>query len=436
MTPLRVMFHGFNQPTPVTMGELVWRERRAWFQFSREFLDYGINPSPFSLEMTTQLQETPFSPFNGLHGLFNDSLPDGWGLYLMDKVFRQHGYSVDQVTPIDRLVYLGNRAMGALSFEPEGILVRHPNGDTELDITFVGDEATQLFQGSLVEVADHHANNGTSAAGARPKLLVAYDGKTVVEGAGDIPEGFTHGIVKFPTGQTPDQKSEGTVEWIYSGMAASAGISVMDSQLIPGSDGNAYFMTRRFDRSDNGRRHHVQSVSGLLNMDFRIPSFDYRELLKLSDILTRSHREKTELYRRMVFNVASGNRDDHTKNFAFMLTDDGEWVSTPAFDVSWNDGMEGEHTMTVNGKGRNVTLEDLLSIAKTASIPKKDAIATMNQVFDALSSWDSLAGLHEIPTDQQREISKFISRQRHILCPPTITTSTSSTKSRKSRDSR
>ena len=420
MKLLNVLYHGFGGEQPVRMGRLAWHDQLAWFEFSAEFLQHNINPSPFSLTLATTLQKGPREPFDGLHGLFSDSLPDGWGLYLMDKALRQAGRDPSMVTPLDRLAFVGRRAMGAISYQPERVENAEQPAAEELDIDTAGNEATRLYQGELQEVLSYHAVNGTPSAGARPKILLGLSGNTAIEGAGDLPPGYSHWLAKFPTGQTPDKKSEGTIEHIYAAMARAAGINMAETRLAQARDGNAYFLTRRFDRAAGNHRRHVHSVAGLLNADFRTADFEYRELIKLCGMLTHSHSETLELFRRMVFNIVTGNRDDHTKNFAFILSGKNEWRNTPAYDVTWNRGITGEHSMSVNGKGKDIRLDDILAIAGSASISRQDASSVIEAVMEAVSGWNDLALQYDVPSEQRRDIYQYLSRQQRVLSAVTV----------------
>lgn len=420
MNVLQVLFHGFDSDNPVPAGRLAYRHQRAYFEYAPEFLQYGVNLSPFQLHRTMSLQAAPQTPFNGLHGVFDDSLPDGWGLYLMDKVFRQNRKDPATVTPLERLAYVGTRALGALSYRPDEGAWLETVPDAELDLGIVGSEATNLYQGSVCDVLEHHAVHGTPSGGARPKILIGLDGDTAITGAGDLPAGYVHWLAKFPTGHTPDRKAEGTIEYVYAELARRAGINMAPAKLIPGNNGNAYFLSQRFDREPGNRRRHVHSVAGLMHADFRAPDFEYGELLKLCGILTKSHAEKTELFRRMIFNVMGGNRDDHTRNFSFMLTDKGEWINTPAYDITYNTGMAGEHSMTLNGKGKNISLEDILSVARIASLTRKAALQVVEEVASALSDWKQLAGRYEIPAEQVNDVQRHITKQQAMLTPDLV----------------
>lgn len=366
MKQLRVYFHGLHTAEPALLGRLGYGRGQGYthFEMDPEFLPIGINPSPLRLELRTGLQPAPMDPFEGLHGLFSDSLPDGWGRYLMDRAFRQRGLDLDTITPLHRL----------------------------------------------------------ASGGARPKILIGLDdaGGSAVTGADDLPEGYSHWLAKFPTGTSATDRSAGAIEYLYSRMARDAGINMAETRLIPGNKGNAYFVTRRFDRISGNRRRHIHSVAGLVHSDFRMPDFDYLELLKLSDWLTRSHAEKMELFRRMVFNVIGGNRDDHTKNFAFEMKPGGEWVNAPAYDLTYNAGLAGHHSMTIEGKGNGFVRDDLLRLAHTVSIPRAAALRILDEVSEAFSAWSKDAPAFQIPKEQAGDIQRHIDRQRSQLRPAQV----------------
>ena len=419
MKQLRVYFHGLDTDEPVLLGRLGYGrgQRYTHFEMDSAFLRLGINPSPLRLETRTGLQPAPPNPFDGLHGLFNDSLPDGWGRYLMDRAFRQRGLDPDAVTPLHRLASVGARAMGALSYEPDdGGADPHVK---PLDIPTIGLAATRQYLGDASELLDSLVRHASPSGGARPKILIGIndtDGSAVT-GADDLPYGHSHWLAKFPTGTSATDRSAGAIEYLYSRMARAAGIHMAETRLIPGNKGNAYFVTRRFDRRSGNRRRHIHSVAGLVHSDFRTPDFDYLELLKLSDWLTRSHAEKTELFRRMVFNIVGGNRDDHTRNFAFEMKPVGEWVSTPAYDLTYNPGLAGHHSMTIQGKGRDFVRDDLLKLAHTASIPRAAALRIIDEVSDAFPAWSKEAPSYPIPKERTGDIQRHIDRQRARLQP-------------------
>ena len=319
--------------------------------------------------------------------------------------------------PLHRLAFVGARAMGALSYKPDdGGADPHV---APLDLPAIGLAATRQYLGDASELLDSLVRHASPSGGARPKVLIGIneaDGSAVT-GADDLPDGYSHWLAKFPTGISVTDRSAGAIEYLYSRMARAAGINMAETRLIPGNKGNAYFITRRFDRRSGNRRRHVHSVAGLVHSDFRMPDFDYLELFKLSDWLTRSHAEKTELFRRMVFNIVGGNRDDHTKNFAFEMKPGGEWVNTPAYDLTYNPGLAGHHSMTIQGKGRGFVCDDLLKLAHTASIPRAAALRIIDEVSDAFSAWAKDAPSYLIPKERRGDIQRHIDRQRTRLLP-------------------
>ena len=423
MNELRVYFHGFDTAKPVRVGRLGYGrgDVHTRVELDPGFLHQGVPLSPLRLKFEVGLQAAPLSPFEGLHGLFADSLPDGWGRLLMDRVFRQRGIERGAVSPLDRLAMVGARAMGALSYAPD---IGAPDSDKPalLELPAIGVEATQQYRGDVGEVLEEFARHASPSGGAHPKFLIGLSDSddSVIAGAEDLPDGYSHWLAKFPVGDAPHARSAGAIEYLFSEMARTAGIRMVETRLVSGREGNAYFLTRRFDRLPGNRRRHVHSVAGLVHANYRLPDFDYLELFKLSDLLTRSHAEKTELFRRMTFNIVSGNRDDHTKNFAFRMAPDGEWANTPAYDLTYSPGLRGHHSMTVQGKGKDFSRDDLLDLARTASISRSAALRTVQEVCDATSLWGREARHYPIPRDQAAEIRKHLDRHGARLLPARV----------------
>lgn len=394
------------------MGTLVWHDHRAWFEFSSDFLDLNINPSPLLLEKTTKPQPAPLSPFGGLHGVFHDSLPDGWGMFVLDRYIQQCGIPATSITPLLRLAFIGDRAMGALSYEPAHPQAPRANTQVQLDLEQASAAISSLYSGSASNFSRYLAANSTPAAGGKPKLLIGYDGNQIVEGSGSLPHGFSHWIIKFSTNLNPADRWEGTNEYVYALMAKRAGIQMTGVRLVASEQGEYHFLTRRFDRTSRGHRVFVQSATSLLNEDCRTSSLEYADLLKLSDFLTHNYSHKLYLYRQMLFNILFGNRDDHLRNFAFMLSDSGEWSCTPAFDISWNTGMGRKHALGVNGRRTDILRSDVLEVAKRASISRRDALATLEEVSDAFDHWTPLFSEHEVPTGVVREMARYIEQKQ------------------------
>jgi len=195
----------------------------------------------------------------------------------------------------------------------------------------------------------------------------------------------------------------------------NAGINFPETKLIAGKNDNAYFLIKRFDRAEGNKRIHMQTLAGLVNADFRVADFDYDRLLKVCSAITRSHKEVTQLFKRMLFNVMSGNRDDHTKNFSFLMDENGIWRNSPAYDFTFNRGINGEHSMLVGKSGKNITQDDIAFLAKTASLKNKEVQHMINEVSEQLSSWKNEALNYNIPKSRVLEISNYMGKQRRRL---------------------
>lgn len=411
------VYRDMGGPGRSAVGCLAYRDGRGYFEYDGAYLATGVHLSPFNLEWAPGLQEAKAEPFNGLHGVFSDSLPDGWGLMLMDRAVRAAGGDPRSLTPIDRLAFIGNRGMGALSYEPDEGAGYGSSEYEEIDLAAIGAESTALFEGTLDDVLEHHTVHGTPSGGARPKILIGLptDGSYVVTGAVDLPAHCTHWIAKFPTGRRPEERAEGAAEYVYYQMAIAAGIRMADCRLHETPGGDAYFLTQRFDRSPSGRRIHMHTLAGMLHANFRVSDFDYGELMKVTAMLTHSYEEKIQLFKRMAFNLLGGNRDDHTKNFAFLQQPDGNWSSAPAYDLTCNSGIAGHHSMAINGKTRSITTDDLYAVAETGSISPRDARFALQEVADSVSRWHELSRVHNIPAGLRREVGDYIEQQLTLM---------------------
>lgn len=372
------------------VGTLAEDRGRVYFQYAPDFLATGLNLSPFRLPFEPDLFEHADRDFGPLPGVFDDSLPDGWGLLLMDRHFRSRGLNMAEVSPLDRLSWLGSRTMGALTYHPPA---DRAGGDAGVfDLHDLARQSLGILEGAVVDVLPQLLQAGGSPAGARPKVLVGLDRATgtIISGADDLPDGYEHWIVKFAA--KADAADVGAIEYAYAMMAATAGIDMSASLLFATAQGDRFFGAKRFDR-DGNRRFHVHTFGNLIQSNFRIPSADYADLLKATLLLTRNHQDLLQAFRRMVFNVVAHNRDDHVKNFAFMLDDTtGDWTLSPAYDLCFSAGPGGEHTMSLAGEGRNPGRAHMLRLAEQAGITKRQAEATIDQVRAAVADWKSIAG--------------------------------------------
>jgi serine/threonine-protein kinase HipA len=370
----------------IVVGQLAEVDRRIYFEYDANFLNRKLQLSPIKWPLRTGLIEHVDRSFGLLPGLIDDSLPDGWGLLLMDRMFRRQGNDPAVVSPLDRLAYLGTSTMGALTYHPP---VEVERDDRLLDLHELGKNAQQIFSGEAVAVLPQLMRAGGSPGGARPKVLIGLQGDRIISGEADLPDGYEHWIVKFPT--KSEGRDIGRLEYAYSLMARAAGIDMPETRLFRAGKRAACFGVRRFDRGLGNRRIHVHTFGNLIHANFRIPSTDYADLLKVTIALTRNHVDTLRAFRRMAFNVASHNRDDHAKNFAFIMNEAGEWSLSPAYDLICAPGPGGEHTMTIAGEGRSPTREHLLQLAKQFDIEPKNAAQIIDDVNAAVSKWKTYA---------------------------------------------
>lgn len=375
----------------VVVGTLAEHQRRIYFEFDAAFLASGLNLSPFKLPLRSGLIEHTDLAFGPLPGLFDDSLPDGWGLLLMDRRFRGKGIDSATLSPLDRLAYLGTRTMGALTYHPPHEVDR--DGGL-LDLHELGTNAEDVLAGDAVVVLPQLMQAGGSPGGARPKVLIGIHDDRIVSGEDDLPDGLVHWIVKFAARE--EARDAGPVEYAYSLMARAAGLELPEARLFElgrGRRSRRYFAVARFDRGTGNRRVHVHTFGNLIHANFRIPSTDYADLFKVTRALTRNHDQIRKLFRRMVFNVAAHNRDDHSKNFAFMLDHStGEWSLTPAYDLTYSPGPGGEHTTSLLGEGKCPTREHCLELAGQVGLRRHETTPIIDQVNASIARWRDFAG--------------------------------------------
>ncbi len=373
----------------IPVGQLAEHDRRTYFEYDPAFLQERVSLSPFKLPMRTGLIEHTDTGFGPLHGVFDDSLPDGWGLLLMDRHFRLQGLDPATISALDRLAYLGTRTMGALTYHPS----RKTERDEQwLDLHELGVGAESVLAGDAEEVLPQLMRAGGSPAGARPKVLVGLRGDQMLSGEDELPDGFEHWLVKFAAKR--DVGHAGPLEYAYALMAEAAGIDVPEVRLFEVQKGRSmrrYFGVKRFDRLPGNVRVHVHTFGNLIHANFRIPSTDYADLVKVTRALTRHHGDVLRVFRRMVFNVAAHNRDDHAKNFAFLHDSAGTWRLTPAYDLTFARGPGGEHTMTVLGEGRRPTRDLCLRLGAQAGIAPRSMNEVVESVNGATARWTEFA---------------------------------------------
>ena len=345
---LTVFYHG--QP----VGDMVLADNRlAAFEYNKNWLLDGFSISPFSLPLEKKVFMPKYDPFEGLFGVFADSLPDGWGRLLVDRLLRKKGLDPARVGVLTRLAIVGEAGMGALSYKPTVLL---ENVEKNLSYDEISTECKKLLQEEMTDELDFLFAKGGSSGGARPKIMTTID---------DEPW-----LIKFPS--TYDRKNIGELEYKYALCAKKCGIQMTDVKLFPSSKCSGYFGTKRFDfiEGQGGMvRVHMVSAAGLLETSHRIPNLDYDLLMKLTLKLTRDMEECKKLFRLMCFNVFAHNRDDHSKNFTYIYVEqEKRWVLSPAYDLTYSNSIGGEHATTVHGEGRGPGMADILEVAKTIGL--------------------------------------------------------------------
>lgn len=385
------------------VGHLAEVDRRLYFEYDAAFLKDPVWLSPFKLPPEPGLHEHRDLTFGPLFGLFDDSLPDGWGLLLMDRYFTRRGLALEAISPLDRLAYLGDRTMGALTYRPPA---RQERVDGQLlDLHGMSRESYRVLAGRGAHVLPQLLRAGGSPGGARPKVLVGLRGDEMISGEDELPDGYAAWLVKFPAGR--NALDDGRIEYAYAQMAQAGGVVMPATRLFLTREGDAFFGVARFDRQQN-RRRHVHTFGNLIHANFRVPGCDYELLLRVARVLTKNQSDVEMVFRLAAFNVMAHNRDDHVKNFAFMLDPKDGWQVTPAYDLTFAPGPGGEHTMTVAGEGREPGREHLMRLAAGAGIARKAATDIVEAVAAAVTDWPRFARDAGVGKPVARKIGKVI----------------------------
>lgn len=398
--------------TPV--GELVASRQGIYFAYHPQWVAQGFNLSPLNMDFTTQPQKAADPVlFAGLPGAIADSLPDGWGMLLMDRYFlANHGMDRRHISPLNRLAYMADRGMGALEYHP---VLEHATGEDNIDLAQLYQESQAVYEGDTSSILDALRLAGGSPAGARPKVVVALspDRTQCNTSFQQLSANYQHWLVKFrsPT----EHRDTGTIEYAYALLAERAGVKMAASDLLTVSSANGterFFAAQRFDRHGNSKRH-MLTASGILYADHRVPSLDYSDLLKTTNAVTNHAAEVERMARLMVFNALTHNHDDHAKNFAF-LHDRGRWTLAPAYDLTYApvQGFADEHTTSFNGSGL-ATRKNLKQVCSAFRYLDPDLY--IEQTLDALAGWSSLCTELEIDPNQQRIIQRAFNEIRKRL---------------------
>lgn len=368
MRRLDVHYCGWGEDWP--LGQLAEANGKLLFEYTPEALAQGLELSPLHLKLRAQAYGDMPAHAHHLPGLIADSLPDGWGLLLMDRLFRKQG--LRHPGPLDRLAFIGDRAMGALRFVPA---TESSGSEPDWSLPDLARESARALAGEAGAALRELALAGGSPHGARPKALVQWNAaSSQVSTRADAPG--TPWLVKFP-GQG-EHKEVCAIEAMYAELARDCGLEMPESRYFDLGPRLAAFGVARFDR-EAGLRVPVHSLAGLLQVDFRLPgSADYTTFLRATRLLTRDEREVQKAFARAVFNVLFHNRDDHPKNFAWRLGQDRRWRLAPAFDLTFSQGPRGQHHMDICGEADVVTRRHLLQLAAEGGLPNQRAEATLD----------------------------------------------------------
>ena len=327
------------------------------FQYDDSWLEQGFSISPFSLPLENQVFVPTKDYFDGLFGVFADSLPDHWGRLLLKRLLLAHEQNPDKLTVIDRLAIVGKSGMGALTYYPEESFSEE-NDNTDLDeLAF---QCQKILHTEYSDKLDELYRLGGTSGGARPKIMTTIDDEDW--------------IIKFSA--HVDGENAGKMEYDYSCCARKCGITMSETKLFPSEVCEGYFGIKRFDRISDisgTKRVHMLTAAALLELDFEQPSLDYHSLMKLTKIITRDNKDDVEnMFRRMCFNVFAHNRDDHSKNFTYLYDESADsWRLSPAYDLTYSNTYYGEHTTTVDGNGRNPGKKELLAVGTMAGMKKE-----------------------------------------------------------------
>lgn len=337
------------------------KEGLCAFEYSAEWLNSGFSISPFELPLRSGVFVAKPRPFDGGFGVFDDCLPDGWGLLILDRYLQKNGLNPRTLSLLDRLALVGSTGRGALEFRPDKSVTSKQD---YADFEKLALEAEQILDSDdyTGEGIEEFQYRGGSPGGDRPKIFARYDGK--------------EWLVKFRAKRDP--KCTGTDEYHYSLLARECGIEMPETRLFE----DKYFGVERFDRTPNGKLH-VISIAGLIGADYRIPGIDYMHIFQACAALTHSVVELWKVYRLMVFNYLIGNKDDHAKNFAFIYRD-GDWHFAPAYDLLPSDGINGFRTASINGS-IEPSKEDIFAVAVKVGLNKKEAMEVFGKIESILA---------------------------------------------------
>ncbi len=398
------------------IGTILSKDGRVYFEYDKEFKNSKLEISPLKLPLSLDGVYTNNDEhyFEGLAGVFHDSLPDKFGTKVIERYFESKNIPSYELNVVQKLMFVGDKSIGAISYKPSIHKLDNQKQQELIELNSFYENAKKIISGDAIEVVDEmltFMDSAASAGGARAKAIIGYNpnSKEIISGIKkELPIGFEHYLIKFDFLNDNQKSSDYTkLEYLYMNMAKEAKIEVPNIELL--EHGNlTHYLIKRFDRV-NGKAKHLHSVAGLTHCNFNVPMhYSYDELFRLTRYLTGNQQDLYELYRRMVFNIIGRNQDDHAKNFAFLMDEKGTWSLSPAYDITYANGTgyTKNHQLSLRGKTNDFTKKDLLEIAKLHSLKENIAKEIIEQTIDIFSSFRSRAKELEINDESINKIEK------------------------------
>lgn len=395
----------FNEKE-IEVGELVSDTKNIYFKYYADFIKGGLEISPIKLKSSNEVNIADQQPFEGLYGVFADSLPDGWGKLLLDRALAARGIEINTITPLDRLAYVGSNGMGALIYKPE--IKEERIEEFKLELDEIAQASNKIIAGTANDLLDELVKLGGSSGGARPKILVGYNSNTkqLMLNEKNLPTGYEHWLIKFPS--SFDSPDIANIEFAYYKMALDAGIEMNESILFTGDSGKTYFGTKRFDRIGN-KRLHLHSAAGIMHDNFRLSNLDYGNLMDCAFKLENDVHAYDKILRLAAFNVFAHNRDDHSKNVSFLMDANGNWKVAPAYDLTFSTSGHGMHSTMVAGESANPTKKHLMDLADYFKVKRAKEI--IEQVQTITHNWKKYAEQCGVSKESKNRIEKVLGKK-------------------------
>jgi serine/threonine-protein kinase HipA len=400
-TPLGLALAFDPAKAPMPAGRVAMDGGLAQLEWSRDVVATRLPVAALYYPPEPGLQAARGRAFNGLQGFLADSLPEGWGRRLMRRRLERLGVDIATLSPLDQLALVGRHGRGALVYEPA---TTPPEDVATLDLDALATEAAAFLAGEEGALADTLADLAGGSGGARPKVHVGFnaEGKVSV-GEGELPEGFVPWLVKFHAPNDPEDI--GPIEEAYADMAEAAGLVMSEHRLVPARQGPGYFATRRFDRTDGGGRLHMVSLAGAVEAPAEPGIVSYDTFLRATQAITRRKPDVEAAFRRMVFNILANNRDDHTRQHAYLMDAAGDWRLAPSYDLTYSPGPGGEHYLDIEGEGRNPTRAHVLRLGARHSLDAKAVAVMVDEIRAGVARWPAFGDAAGVTKASAKEIA-------------------------------